>query len=101
VLRGQGMPSYRHHEMGDMYVTLSVAFPETLPLDKLALLEQVLPARRALPKLKNEADVEDVLMDDVDEREARNAKGSHQHGNGMDTDEDDGEGGPGVQCAQQ
>ncbi|EPQ31182.1 uncharacterized protein PFL1_01370 [Pseudozyma flocculosa PF-1] len=102
VLRGQGMPSYRHHEMGDLYVNLTVAFPDSLPESSFALLEQALPARRALPKTKKEVDVEDVIMDEVDEREARSAKtngGAHGMHAGDDDDEDGGAG-PQVQCAQ-
>ncbi len=100
VLRGQGMPSYRHHELGDLYVCLSVAFPETIDVSKISLLEQALPARKALPKTKKEIDVEDVQMDDLDEREARNVKpnGAGQHA-GMDDDDEEG-GQQGVQCAQ-
>lgn len=100
VLRGQGMPSYRHHEMGDLYCTLSVAFPDTLPPEAFPLLEKALPPRRQAGKVNG--DVEDVIMDDVDEREANQARrgaGAGQAG-GMDEDEE-GEGGPGVQCAQQ
>ncbi|KAJ1025308.1 hypothetical protein NDA13_004124 [Ustilago tritici] len=101
VLRGQGMPSYRHHEMGDLYVNLSVAFPETIDIDCIPLLEKALPPRRGLPKTKKEIDVEDVQMDDLDEREARNVRpnGAAQHP-GMDDDDEEG-GQSGVQCANQ
>ncbi len=105
VLRGQGMPSYRHHEMGDLYVVLNVTFPETIPIEHIPLLEQALPARKPDPTFKKDVDVEEVQLDDVDEREERNARrgpGGAGAG-GMDVDEDDDEaqgGGPGVQCAQ-
>ncbi len=56
VLRGQGMPSYRHHEMGDLYVNLSVAFPETIDVNNIPLLEKALPPRKALPKTKKEVE---------------------------------------------
>ncbi|CBQ73123.1 probable YDJ1-mitochondrial and ER import protein [Sporisorium reilianum SRZ2] len=101
VLRGQGMPSYRHHELGDLYVNLSVAFPETIDIDNIPLLEKALPPRNALPKTKKEVDVEDVQMDDLDEREARQARpngaGAHP---GMDDDDEDGQGASNIQCAQ-
>lgn len=101
VLRGQGFPSVRHHEPGDLYVNLSVAFPDTLPLDSIPLLEKALPARRALPKLDSKIDVEDADMDDMNEREARKARGNGASGpGGMEMDEDDEEGAqPHVQCA--
>ncbi|KDN47527.1 putative YDJ1-mitochondrial and ER import protein [Tilletiaria anomala UBC 951] len=100
VLRGQGMPSYRHHEMGDLYVNLTVAFPDTIPIENITHLERALPPRRALPQLKKNVDVEDVVMEEMDEREARNARATN---GGMDVDdgEEDGPGGgPQVQCAQ-
>ncbi|PWN47209.1 putative YDJ1-mitochondrial and ER import protein [Violaceomyces palustris] len=100
VLRGQGMPSYRHHEMGDLYVNLSVSFPDSIPIENLPLLEQALPPRKALPKTKKDIDVEDVVMDEIDEREARSAR-TNGAGAGMDEDDDEGPGGgPQVQCAQ-
>ncbi|PWN44435.1 putative YDJ1-mitochondrial and ER import protein [Ceraceosorus guamensis] len=100
VLRGQGMPSYRHHELGDLYCTLSVAFPDSLPPEAFPLLEKALPPRKQASKVKG--DVEDVIMDDVDEREANQARRGAGAGQGAGMDEDEeGEGGPGVQCAQQ
>lgn len=103
VLRGQGFPSLRHHEPGDMFVNLSVAFPESIPTDSIPLLEKALPPRRALAKLDAKVDVEDAEMDEIDEREARKAKANGgAAGPSMEMDEDDEEagGGPGVQCAQ-
>lgn len=102
VLRGQGFPSIRHHEPGDLYVSLSVKFPESMPLESVPLLEKALPARPAPPKLDSSMDIEDAEMDDIDEREARKAR-TNGHGGpgGMDMDEDDeADGGPQVQCAQ-
>lgn len=101
VLRGQGMPSYRHHEMGDLYVNLSVKFPESIPVEKITLLEQALPSRDQPAKAQKGLLVEDVVMDDIDEREARQARSANGAGaNGMDEDEEGADGGPGVQCAQ-
>ena len=98
VLRGQGMPSYRHHEMGDLYVNLSVKFPDSLSEEQMGLLEKALPPRMPQASLPKNVDVEDVVMDNIDEHEAHRARtgpsGSH------DMDEDDPAGGPQVQCAQ-
>lgn len=93
------MPSYRHHEMGDLYVNLTVAFPDSIPTESISHLEKALPPRREPPKLKNDLDVEDVVMEDMDEREARNARATNG-GQEMDEDEDGPGGGPQVQCAQ-
>jgi DnaJ family protein A protein 2 len=30
VISGQGMPSYRHHELGDLYVQIKVNFPASI-----------------------------------------------------------------------
>jgi len=102
VLRGQGMPSYRHHEMGDLYINLHVDFPEEISIDKVPLLEQALPARREPLKLKGDMDIEDVQMSEIDEREARQARSGANGagGTGMEEDDEEPGGGPGVQCAQ-
>lgn len=100
VLRGQGMPSYRHHEMGDLYVNLSVTFPDSIPIERIALLEQALPPRSEPSKGRKDLDVEDVVMDDIDEREAKQARSNGAGAGGMDDDEEGPDGGPGVQCAQ-
>jgi DnaJ family protein A protein 2 len=104
VVRGQGLPSYRHHEMGDLYINVHVDFPDSIPEASIPLLEQALPPRRVPDPIKNNEEVEDVYMEDVaTEREANQGR-SHANGGGtaMAEDEDDEEagGGPGVQCAQ-
>ncbi|EEB98026.1 hypothetical protein MPER_02543, partial [Moniliophthora perniciosa FA553] len=38
VIHGQGMPSQRHHEPGDMYVKLTVSFPDSIPQESIPLL---------------------------------------------------------------
>ncbi|CAO1627552.1 unnamed protein product [Sympodiomycopsis kandeliae] len=104
VLRGHGFPSRRFHEPGDLYVRLTVAFPENIDPQVISLLEQALPARRALPKFDSKIHIEEAELDDMDEREARKTRSNGQAGGGMgmDVDEDDDEtgGGPNVQCAQ-
>lgn len=102
VLRAQGMPSYRHHEMGDLYVNLHVDFPDEVDIAKVPLLEQALPSRKEPTKLKSDIEVEDVQMSEIDEREARQARmgANGAGGQGMEEDEEEAGGGPGVQCAQ-
>ena len=98
VLRGQGMPSYRHHELGDLYVNLSVKFPDSLNEDQLQLLEKALPPRPAPASLPKDVDVEDVVMDAIDEHEAHRARTGPATTGEME--DDDAAGGPQVQCAQ-
>jgi DnaJ homolog subfamily A member 2 len=92
VIRGQGMPSQRHHEMGDLYVKVSIKWPEHIDPSKIQLLEQVLPPRRALPKFSKGVLVEEVDMSDVDPRQERAMQEE-----AMDEDEAE----PRVQCANQ
>jgi DnaJ family protein A protein 2 len=66
------MPSYRHHELGDLYVQIKVKFPESIdPIDELTLEEP-------------------------NDRQKRSAA---SNGDEMDEDDEDGRG-PGVACAQ-
>lgn len=98
VLRGQGMPSYRHHELGDLYVNLSVDFPDSLSEEQRGLLEKALPPRTTKANLPNNVDVEDVVMDTIDDNEAHRARTGPA--SGADMDDDEAGGGPQVQCAQ-
>ncbi|KAF8892691.1 hypothetical protein BD779DRAFT_1610217 [Infundibulicybe gibba] len=92
VIHGQGMPSQRHHEPGDLYVRLSVKFPESIEPAVLPLLERALPPRKAVPKFEKNIVVEEVHLDDADTRSR-----AHMHDDGMDEDPEE----PRVQCANQ
>ncbi|KAH8928157.1 hypothetical protein BT69DRAFT_1213258 [Atractiella rhizophila] len=93
VIPGQGMPSYRHHEPGDMIVTLNVRFPESLPLEVLPVIETALPARTPVKQYDQKKFLtEEVELEELTEAQARRK----EQENGMDEDED---GGPQVQCA--
>jgi len=96
VIRGQGMPSYRHHEPGDLFVRLNVAFPDHIDPAKIPLLEQALPPRKPLPTFPKNYHIEEVDLTDLD---ARQQKVAEKNADGMDEDEDGGE--PRVQCANQ
>ena len=89
---GQGMPSQRHHELGDLYIKFSIKWPQHIDPEKIHLLEQVLPPRRTLPKLPKGVLVDEVTMSDVDPRQERAMQEEAM-------DEDEGE--PRVQCANQ
>jgi DnaJ family protein A protein 2 len=101
MIRGQGMPSPRHHTFGNMYIRFSVKFPEKNWTDSPEAFEQL---RKILPSpaLQNvppsEAMTEPADLEDMD--------GSSQNrvfNNGaMDEDDEDGHpGGERVQCASQ
>lgn len=94
VIQGQGMPSHRHHNNGNLYVKLSVKFPDSLSAEQMAALEQALPPRKPLAKIPAKHEVEEVFLQEPTERQRSGAEA-------MDEDEDDEmRGGPGVQCAQ-
>ncbi|KAG8996028.1 Type I HSP40 co-chaperone [Tulasnella sp. JGI-2019a] len=97
IIAGQGMPSHRHHEPGDLYVRLNVAFPDHVDPAVIPLFEQALPPRRPLPTLPKNIEVEEVHLTDLD---ARQQKTAQRAGDDMDEDEG-GEGEPRVACANQ
>jgi len=95
------MPSYRHHDMGNLYIHFDVKFPEdnfNTP-EKIAQLEEILPPR-VLPELSPDAMVEDVVLEPVDVQEQARAQ---QGGHGPMHDEEEEMHGSGerVQCASQ
>lgn len=93
-ISGHGMPSYRHHEMGDLFVRINVQFPDSLPESAMPLLEKALPERPAQPKLDPKLHIDDVTLEEPSDRQRRSAA---SNGDDMDEDDDDR---PGVQCAQ-
>lgn len=93
VITGQGMPSLRHHEPGDLYVNLSVKFPESIDPAAIPLLEQALPPRKPVDKVAKGVLTEDVVLSEPD---VRRRPDRHGHDD-MDEDHDE----PRVQCANQ
>lgn len=94
TITGQGMPSYRHHELGDLFVRLNVIFPDHLDPTAFPLLEKALPKRPELPKLEKGHHLDEVTLEEPNDRQRRTAA---SNGDDMDEDDDDR---PGVQCAQ-
>ncbi|KAG6833208.1 hypothetical protein H0H87_010271 [Tephrocybe sp. NHM501043] len=92
VIHGQGMPSQRHHEPGDLYVKLSVKFPESIDVDVIPLLEQALPPRSPIQAFDKTIVLEEVHLNDSDTR----ARGGVTDDR-MDEDSEE----PRVQCANQ
>ncbi|KAJ6547285.1 hypothetical protein B0H19DRAFT_1211892 [Mycena capillaripes] len=93
VIHGQGMPSQRHHEPGDMYVKLSVHFPENIDVSAIPMLEKALPPRKPVETFAKNIVLDEVSLDDVDTR----SRGGMRD----DPMDEDGEGEPRVQCANQ
>ncbi|KAL4630293.1 hypothetical protein GN956_G16117 [Arapaima gigas] len=101
VVRGEGMPQYRNpFEKGDLYVKFEVEFPDNnwISQEKLAELEDLLPARAEEPIISG--DVEEVDLQDYDV--SQSSSGGHRREAYNDSsDEESGHHGPGVQCAHQ
>jgi DnaJ homolog subfamily A member 2 len=102
MVRGQGMPSPRHHDFGNLYIRFNVKFPEknwTQDPEHFEGLRRILPS----PSIENvpptEAMSEPADLEDVDNPRSR----VFASGGGR-MDEDDEDGHPGaerVQCASQ
>ena len=100
MLGGQGMPSLRHHDFGNLYIQFDVKFPDNNfnSTEKIQMLESILPPR--IPQATPPADAmtEDFTLEDVDAGSQRRAHGA----TAMDEDEDGmPQGGERVQCASQ
>lgn len=87
------MPSYRHHEPGDLFVHFTVKFPDRVDPSLVAMLERVLPPRAPLEKFPKSIALEEVELEEADNRQRARASAD-----AMDEDE---EGEPRVQCANQ
>ncbi|KAL2000109.1 hypothetical protein VTN02DRAFT_3540 [Thermoascus thermophilus] len=101
MIKGQGMPSYRHHDFGNLYIQFDVKFPEAHELQNIQLLQQVLPPRMQENQPPPDAMVEDAELEDVDPSARAQARA---HGAATaDEDEDDGvpPGAERMQCASQ
>ncbi|KAJ3484205.1 hypothetical protein NLG97_g7115 [Lecanicillium saksenae] len=110
VIRGEGMPSHRHHNQGDLYIKFNVKMPEKNWTEDPAAFEAL---RKFLPSpsLQNvpppEAMTEPVDSDDTTDGERHRVAeiiATATPTGGMGGDGDDGEHGPGgerIQCASQ
>ncbi|KAI5258766.1 chaperone protein dnaJ [Aureobasidium subglaciale] len=94
VIRGQGMPSYRHHDFGNLYIQFDVKFPDVLPGpdggamtdEQKAALESVLPPRSPQNVPPPDAMTEDFSLDKVDPN--RESARAQRGGMGEDDDEE-------------
>jgi len=101
MVRGQGMPSYRHHDFGNLYIQFDVKFPQRNWLQDPAAfdaLKTILPppSESSLPPA--ETMTEAVDLEDVDASQQARAAG---HGLLDEDDEEAAAGGERVQCASQ
>lgn len=103
VIPGQGMPSFRHHDHGNLYIKFDVKFPEKDQLQNLELLEKVLPPRIQQTQPPADAMVEDFELESVDTSDSSRARAHVAAGaGGMDEDDEDvPPGAERVQCASQ
>ncbi|KAF2674175.1 hypothetical protein BT63DRAFT_365741 [Microthyrium microscopicum] len=104
VVRGQGMPSYRHHDFGNLYIQFNVKFPEHLGSEenpftpeKVAMLESILPPRVEPTAIPADAMTDDSLvLEELDPtREQARMRSA------LDDDDEEMGGGERVQCATQ
>jgi len=95
VLTGQGMPSHRHHDFGNLYIRIQVKFPDSIDPALIPQLEAALPPRKPLAALPPNKHMEEVMLEEPNERQRM----ANDRDDAMDEDEEDGR--PGVQCAQQ
>jgi len=102
MIRGQGMPSYRHHDFGNMYVQFDVKFPEKNWTEDLAAFETLKTILPSVPQANPpppETMTEIADLEDIDASQQARAQGA----GAMDEDDEDGHpgGGERVQCASQ
>lgn len=99
MIRGQGMPSYRHHDHGNMFIQFNVKFPEkgwTQDPAAFDALRKFLPAPEIVNMPPAEAMSEPADLEDVD----GNSKSGFA-GAGMEEDDDHEPHAERVQCASQ
>ncbi|KAF9905696.1 Type I HSP40 co-chaperone [Linnemannia zychae] len=99
AVMGQGMPTERHHDFGNLYIQFEIEFPTAnwTDLTQIEQLRSILPPAAELPALPKNAHIEEVGLTEMDPRQKARAEQGHMGGD----DDEEGGHGPGVQCAQQ
>jgi DnaJ family protein A protein 2 len=100
LVRNQGMPSYRHHDHGNLYVRFDVKFPAkgfTNDQNAFDMLKSILPPSENTIQPPKDHMTETVDLEDVDPSQQARAQGA----TAMDEDDEEGQGGERVQCASQ
>jgi DnaJ homolog subfamily A member 2 len=102
MVRGQGMPSPRHHDCGNLYIQFSVKFPEkgwTDNQEAFESLRKILPGPSVQAIPPAEAMTEPADLEDMDSKQQARAFGG---AGGMDDEDEDGHPhAERVQCASQ
>jgi len=112
AVKGEGMPTYKNPFItGNLFLILTIDFPESLTADSQAALSKLLPPPLNIPKAKeDDADVEVHSLTDMDPVQSYNSNKVNMAAGGdsaydEDGDEDGGGGGMrgpgGAQCQQQ
>ncbi len=93
------MPSYRHHDFGNLYIQFNVKFPEKHEIQKVDLLESVLPPRIPQPQPPADSMVDEFALEDIDQSGQARARGAAH----MEDEDEDGipQGAERMQCASQ
>ena len=95
------MPSYRHHDFGNLYIQFDVKMPPSNfnSLEKIQMLESILPPRKEQGGPPRDAMIEDYELEDIDASGQRRAQGATS----MDEEDEDGvpHGAERMQCASQ
>lgn len=102
MIRGQGMPSYRHHDFGNLYIQFDVKFPEknwTADEKAFESLKAILPPSTTIAQPPADTMTEAVDIEDIDASQQARAQGQGM----MDDEDEDGHpaGAERVQCASQ
>ncbi|CAK7269800.1 Type I HSP40 co-chaperone [Sporothrix epigloea] len=105
MIRGQGMPTYRHHDFGNLYVKFNVKFPEkawTADPAAFEALRKLLPAPALETVPPTDAMTEVADLEDVDPLASGGNRGfAEGNPNAMSDDDDENPHAERVQCASQ
>jgi len=111
AVKGEGMPTFKNPFIaGNLFLILTIDFPESLTAESQAALSKLLPPPLSTPKVKeDDADVEVHSLTDIDPVQSHNSNKVNMAAAGDGAyDEDDDEGGSGgmqgpgsAQCQQQ
>ncbi|KAI9803471.1 MAG: hypothetical protein M1825_001814 [Sarcosagium campestre] len=105
IVYGAGMPSHRHHELGDLYITFNIEFPK-IPLqhpEEIRIVRELLGGsesditRQAESIAQSGALVEEHTADPIPQGQ----RSRQNRGRAMVDDDDAPQGGERVQCATQ
>ncbi|KAI8353690.1 mitochondrial protein import protein-like protein MAS5, partial [Mortierella sp. GBAus27b] len=86
AVMGQGMPTERHHDFGNLYIQFEIEFPTANWTDhaKIDQLRSILPPAAELPPLPKGAITEEVALTEMDPRQRARAEQGHMGGDDDD-----------------